>query len=529
MKRLLAGLLVLCMMSLLTAAAADDDIVTIEEILALREEIAVKEAELAEKEARYAAQNANRILAFPQDEYYIVLDDRAKIVPEVIRVTEDAPKRTTLVWSTSDRGVAAVDKETGLVQAVRLGTATITCRAADDDKVQRSVTVHVIRPVRNIEVSKRNIHLTISNQGDKVVAGTYQITLDITPANAYDKSVTWSSDDETVATVDQNGLVTAVGHGETLIVVKANDGSNVRGSSRVYVEQGVETMSITEPAVTVYEGERHKLSVEVGPRSAENKEVVWSSSDESIATVNSKGNVTGVNTGVCTITATAADGSGVTASCTVTVNAYVSKITPQAAKVYMKQQETFVFSVSVEPADATDKRVSYASDNPAVAVVNADGCITAVGAGSCTITVKAMDGSGKKTSFTVYVEPLVPLVLEGVDMSHDLVGTPRITPLVANRSFAADITSFTICVRCRNAYGEVIIPDGAENAVQRYTWSQGVLEPGMNLGEGSWAAPMTGYEMVYSAEVWVEEIRMAEGTVYTFAEEDAQIFTWTKY
>ena len=529
MKRLISWLMAVCMMMTLVTAVADDDVVTYEEILAKRQEIAAMEAELADMEARYAAQNANRVLVFDQDEYFIVLDDRAKIVPEVIRVTEDAPKRTTLVWSTSDRGVAAVDKETGLVQAVRLGTATITCYAKDDANVSRSVTVHVIRPVREMQVSRRNVYLTVREQDGVTIGETYQITLEITPANAYDKSVTWWSADESVATVDENGLVTAVGMGETLIHVKANDGSDVRSSSRIHVEQGVETITMTEPAVTVYENEKHSLDAEVSPRSAANRNVVWSSSDESIATVSSSGRVTGVDTGVCTIYATAADGSGVVGSCTVTVLAYVSKITAEPGKIYLKQGGTYTPSVSVAPDDAHDKRVTFSTDDPAVATVNEQGMITATGAGECRMIVTAADGSGTKATVNVYVEPLIPLTMEGMDISHNLLGVPQISPTVVNRSFGEEVTSFTVSVVCRNAYGEIIIPAGAESTVQRYTWSHGCLGPGESLTEETWFAQMTGFEMIYSVEAWLDEVVTADGAVHVIPAEDARIFTWVKY
>ena len=148
------------------------------------------------------------------------------------------------------------------------------------------------------------------------------LTATVTPDDAADKSISWSSSNPSVATVDNTGKVTAVATGTAIITATANDGSGVSASCVVTVEKkvvAVSKISLSQAAATLIEGEDLTLTATVTPDEATDKSISWSSSNPSVATVDNTGKVTAVATGTAIITAMANDGSGVSASCEVTV------------------------------------------------------------------------------------------------------------------------------------------------------------------------------------------------------------------
>ena len=148
------------------------------------------------------------------------------------------------------------------------------------------------------------------------------LTPTVTPDDAADKSISWSSSNPSVATVDNTGKVTAVAAGTAIITAMANDGSEVSASCVVTVEKkvvAVSKISLSQTAATLIEGEDLTLTAMVTPDDAADKSISWSSSNPSVATVDNTGKVTAVAAGTAIITATANDGSGVSASCEVTV------------------------------------------------------------------------------------------------------------------------------------------------------------------------------------------------------------------
>ena len=152
--------------------------------------------------------------------------------------------------------------------------------------------------------------------------GTMQLTATVLPEDATDKTVTWVSSDESVATVDENGLVTAVSPGTATITATTNDGSELSASCAVTVLPNIvlaTSMDLNQSNAEVNVGETVQLTATMLPEDATDKTVTWASSDESIAAVDENGLVTAVAPGTATITATTNDGSELSASCVVTV------------------------------------------------------------------------------------------------------------------------------------------------------------------------------------------------------------------
>ena len=167
----------------------------------------------------------------------------------------------------------------------------------------------------------------------------------------------------------------------------------------------VTSVSVSPTSITLTEGESKALSATVSPADATDKSVTWSSSAPEVASVTASGNVTALKAGSATITVKTTDG-GKTATCSVTVQAKVITVTGVSLDVKTKELvegETFTLKATVTPDNATDKSVTWSSSAPDVASVDANGKVTAVKAGSATITVTTNDG-GKTATCAVTVQ-----------------------------------------------------------------------------------------------------------------------------
>ena len=151
---------------------------------------------------------------------------------------------------------------------------------------------------------------------------TLQLTATVLPEDATDKTVSWTSSNENVATVDENGLVTAVAPGSAVITAMTTDGSNLSASCNITVLQGIvlaESIRLNVTTAGLNEGATLQLSATVLPEDCDNKTVLWSSDNPSVATVDSNGLVTTHSVGTATITAMTTDGSNLSTTCTVTL------------------------------------------------------------------------------------------------------------------------------------------------------------------------------------------------------------------
>jgi hypothetical protein len=154
--------------------------------------------------------------------------------------------------------------------------------------------------------------------------GTSQLSVVITPSNATNQEVVWSVLNPDIATIDQNGLLTSVKNGNVTVIATSTDGSEVKGQKLIAVSGiAVPTVSVTTINITgsnITDGGTKQLSAQVLPANATNKNVSWSSSNQTIATVSASGLVTALKNGSVTITATAQDGSNVTGSLAMTIS-----------------------------------------------------------------------------------------------------------------------------------------------------------------------------------------------------------------
>ena len=286
----------------------------------------------------------------------------------------------TVTWSSSDASVATVLN--GSVVAVKAGTATIT---ASVEAFKATCSVTVTDPVINVTgVAVEPASAAIEEEE------TVQLKATVSPANATNSTVSWSSADNKIATVSSDGLVTGVAEGSTKITASAG---GMSGTCTITVSKKIiyaTSITLDKTELELTEGESATLAATVAPENVTDPTVRWASSDEAVATVDG-GVVTAVSPGTATVTATC---GSVSAECAITVLKKVipvSGITLDKTVLELAEGESADLTATVAPEDATDKTVTWSSSNEAVATVSADGLVKAVAGGEATITAAAGD------------------------------------------------------------------------------------------------------------------------------------------
>ena len=321
-----------------------------------------------------------------------------------------------VVWSSSNEAVATV--ENGKITAVGGGKATITATAG---KVSAACEVTVTVPAKGISLIES---ITLEKGAEKTLTAT------VDPENSTDK-VVWSSSDNTVATVDENGKVTAKAVGEATITATAGTAT---ATCKVTVVISATGVTLNKTAITLEKGTAETLTATVAPENSTDK-VVWSSSAPTIAEVDQNGKVTAVGGGKATITATAGK---VSASCEVTVTVPVASITLNENTLELKKGATAVLTATVEPSDADDKTVVWKSLNQDVATVDQNGKVTAVASGTAKITATA---GGKTAECTVTVtNPATKIEIDDVTL---LTGSEKEIVIKTTPTDADDIGTVT--------------------------------------------------------------------------------------
>ena len=298
-------------------------------------------------------------------------------------------------WSSSDESVIKVDAD-GTAVVLKNGVATITVTTVDGEKTASAKILASPLLVSSLSLDVTSLTLAAGEEG-KLVAT-------VAPENATNKELSWKSLTTSVATVDAEGNVKAVKPGTAKIRVSTTDGSKLNAECEVTVTKAkvaVTGVSLDNTLLLISVGESRKLSATVKPSGATNKEVSWASSNESVATVDSNGNVKGLKEGSATITVTTKDGSK-TATCKVTVSKPVSTIAVTGVSLNktslsLTVGESQSLSATVSPSNASDKSVSWKSSNTSVATVDGSGNVKAVKAGTAKVTVTTKDGSKTAT------------------------------------------------------------------------------------------------------------------------------------
>lgn len=236
----------------------------------------------------------------------------------------------------------------------------------------------------------------------------------IMPENAGTKELEWSSENPEVATVDANGIVTGKKIGKTVITAKTKDGTDITASTTFTVlPLKVEAMTFAEPLVSIARTKDKTITLTLNSEEVDNKQMVWTSSDESVATVTQnldssyplEAIVTAHKIGKTTIKAEAQDGSGMSATCEVEVTPLmasdISLLTASVVKTIPTQLEA-----NVSPAETDNKKLKWASLTPNIATVTEDGIMTGLKMGTAKVKAETTDGSNLSVVFEVQITGL---------------------------------------------------------------------------------------------------------------------------
>jgi len=303
-----------------------------------------------------------------------------------------------VIWSSSNASIATVSK-TGVVTAYAPGKVTITATSVANVAAYASCTVTVIdpNPVKAIYLSQSTLTLN--------VGATATLTTVVTPEDASNKVLVWTSSDNDVAAV-KDGVITARKEGKATITVASSSNPATAVTCAVTVTKdivAVTGVAMDQANITLNAGDTKKLSASVLPENASNTAVTWASSDTTVVSVNS-GVVTALKPGTATVFASSVADPSKAATCVVTVpvGTPVNQVLLSQSVLALTPGNQATLTAAVLPANATNKRIAWSSNAPEVATVK-DGVVTAVKAGVAVISANALSDANIAADCTVYV------------------------------------------------------------------------------------------------------------------------------
>lgn len=365
-------------------------------------------------------------------------------------------------WESRDTDVCTVEND-GKVTATGAGTTSIIVTNTDTGLTAYCV-VTVTQPITGITLNSYYQQLW--------VGAKYAIIPTIEPYDAENKNVTYMSSDTSVATVDEYGIVTALKGGSCIIEVITEE-SHLIAACTIDVKEYVSTISISETDKFMNVGASGTLRATVGTDTATNKNVLWSSSNNNICSVDANGNLIANSVGTAVITVTAADGSGVSASCIVRVVNPVTSISVVPDTVRLLVGDSQIVQAVISPDNATIKNVTWASSNESIATVDEAGEIFALSTGKCKITATSMDGNNIVGTCWVYVTPVVNISSLRINSSeiYMLSGksrqlTVRVRPAMNTDSYEWFSTDTGIVIVNQDGVISTVGPGTAEVVVE---------------------------------------------------------------
>ena len=317
-----------------------------------------------------------------------------------LKVTK-TPKaaKATIKWKSSDKKVASVTSK-GVVKGVKPGKVKITAKVKGSNlSAECTVTVKKVIPVKSISCNTASL-----NPGE-----TLTLKPTISPGNATNKKLQYTSSNTNVATVDKTtGLVTAGEAGTTTITIAATDGSKKTAKVNITVNPILATdITSNQPVVSLDIGADFQVTVTWMPGNTTNKNLTYTSFAPEIAAISSTGLITAVKEGRAEIQVKTADGSAKTEKIVVNVSPILAaNIAAGQTAVGLDEGTTSQLHITFIPANTTNQDLTYVSSDSDIATVSDTGLITAVKAGTAVITAKTMDGSDQSVNIDVTVEPV---------------------------------------------------------------------------------------------------------------------------
>lgn len=332
------------------------------------------------------------------------------ITLKAVMMPADATEKG-VVWSVDcDKSIASISQSGKLTTKSISGITTITVTAVSkQNSAIRATHTVTIRPVTTgLAISAPRLTIDLASP-------TLQLTAKCIPEDA-SQQVAWSTSNKRIATVDANGVVTALKAGTVTITATATDGTGVRAKFTVKVQKTVKSLTISG-AEKLGGGQSTTIKATILPKDAANQKVIYSlNCPASVATISTSGvlttkNVTEITT--VTVNAVSAENSTISATWTLVIYPKTTKLTLTAASSWINVGASAQLHVSATPETA-QMPIRWRSSNTRVATVDANGVVRGLKAGTATITVRTTDGSNKRASLRVTVGiPATGVVITG--------------------------------------------------------------------------------------------------------------------
>lgn len=325
-----------------------------------------------------------------------------------LHITINPEKATNkkVTWKSSNASIVFVDQN-GEMVANKAGSATITVTTEEGNK---TATCDVTVEPKTVPVAA----ILLNIESAELVEGDSELlTFIVEPTNATNKNVQWKSSDDTIVFVDENGKITAMKAGNATITAISELG-NSTATCTVIVEPktiAVTGITLNKKLLTLVEGDGEKLTASIEPSNSTNKNIVWKSSHNEIATVDYNGKVSAHKTGTAKITVTSEDGNH-SSTCDLTVEEKeipVNSVSLNKIELSLVVGDSEKLTATITPSDATYKDIDWISGDETIVTVDTDGKVTALKAGVALITVTAR-GSDKKDVCSILVEPKIVAV-----------------------------------------------------------------------------------------------------------------------
>ena len=355
------------------------------------------------------------------DDYETAAGLEAGLTLALTATVSGEPTYGTVFWATSDPQTAAV-AEDGTVTAKAPGTVTVraSLHPFDNPDYPADVTAEI---KIDIVAGSAAVESVAINEGETVAmfkGETKQLTCTVNPPNASEKTVVWSVTEgvDVVSVNADTGEVTALGPGRATVTVTSRSDAAKSDSCTVTVREAVTAVRLNSDSLQLTlteDGKTATLTAAVEPEEATDPTVRWTAVPDGIVSVEN-GTVTALKAGTATVRAESVSNPGVYDECEVTVISPVTQITLNhsiypAAPGTFEVGLDFVLSAAVTPGDATDKRLTWSvSPENIVSLDAATGTVTALKAGTATVTVSAADGFGASDSCVVTVSPATAAV-----------------------------------------------------------------------------------------------------------------------
>ena len=311
---------------------------------------------------------------------YVMIGENLTISAEL------SPKlaKSSITWTCSDESIASVAEKSDLsmtITGVKEGTIVITALNKDNGLVASKV-IKVVKKLAGLTLSEHEVTLPQTQK-------FYQLYAVCTPALPENQKLEWKSSNKKVVTVDTNGKVTLVKPGTAVITVISENG--LSDQCTFIVTQGITDITLDSNDITIYVGEKQRITYTIKPDNASNLKLKWNVLDSKVCSVDSSGYVTGKNAGTTVVTVESTDGTGIFKMISVHVLQSAKSMKLDIVSITMNVGESYLLEVALTPVTSSDI-ITFESTNTKIATVSKKGKITAKAKGSCVIFVRTSGG-----------------------------------------------------------------------------------------------------------------------------------------